>query len=556
MIKAAIYCRVSTDNQEREGTSLQTQLENCVTYCQNKGYDVSYRFSEAYSGLSLERPELDKLRELVRTEAIDVVVCYSLDRLTRDPGHGVIITQELEKHRVTLETVTEDVDNSELGKLISYIRGYASKVEAEKIKERTMRGKRAKAKMGRIVGGNGVGLYGYDYTKVAQDNGGRRTINETEASWVRQMYQWLVNDGLSTTAITYRLRALGAPTKTGKVWIRRTVQAVLTNPAYTGQTYAFTMNKSGKRFDRPQSDWIKIDGVTPAIISQEIFDAAQKQLQVNRTKTVPQTKHEYLLRGHLRCRQCGRAYVGGHSRDRYYRCTGKLKPNIPTAQCGNKTWSANKLEGMVWAELERYLCDRDLIKSELEKQRQDASQLNIYKAELERIERQYKAVDREQHQLLQWALKDFPADQVEAENRRLNKAKGTLKAQKTELEVQLKASQDAVINVPNLERFIEDMQDKLPNLDFEGKRLALDMLGVTVWLDGQTVEVTGTIDPELQVLRCTHHPDVCEGWLLANLALISPWSAVRIHPLPLIVRSSLQLPFPFYLAECNSPGTH
>ncbi len=68
VMKAAIYCRVSTDNQEREGTSLQTQLENCLTYCRNKGYEVAYRFSEAYSGLSLERPELDKLRELVRTE--------------------------------------------------------------------------------------------------------------------------------------------------------------------------------------------------------------------------------------------------------------------------------------------------------------------------------------------------------------------------------------------------------------------------------------------------------------------------------------------------------
>ena len=81
---------------------------------------------------------------------IDVVVCYCLDRLSRDPGHGVIITQELEKHGVKLEAVTEDVDNSELGKLISYIRGYASKVEAEKIRERTMRGKKAKAKQGQI----------------------------------------------------------------------------------------------------------------------------------------------------------------------------------------------------------------------------------------------------------------------------------------------------------------------------------------------------------------------------------------------------------------------
>ena len=219
MMKAAIYCRVSTDNQEREGTSLQTQSENCLTYCQSKGYDVACRFSEAYSGLSLERPELDKLREMVRAEAIEVIVCHSLDRLSRDPTHGVILTQELEKHGVKLEAVTEDVDNSELGKLISYIRGFASKLEAEKIRERTTRGRRARAKEGRMPSGAGGNIYGYDYVRVGQENGGRRVVNETEASWVRDMYSWLVNEGLSTNAIVYRLRAMGASARAAKCGI-------------------------------------------------------------------------------------------------------------------------------------------------------------------------------------------------------------------------------------------------------------------------------------------------------------------------------------------------
>jgi len=514
MIKAAIYCRVSTDNQDREGTSLQTQLENCLTYCQGKGYDASYRFSESYSGLSLERPELDKLRELVRTEAIDVVVCYSLDRLTRDPGHGVIITQELEKHHVTLEAVTEDVDNSELGKLISYIRGYASKVEALKIKERTMRGKRARAKEGRIPGGSGSTIYGYDYIRVSQKNGGRRVINENEAKWVSDMYSWLVNEALSTNAIMYRLRAMNAPSKSGKIWNRRSVQAILTNPAYTGKFYAFTTVKGRKQFTRPQSDWIEIEGVTPAIISQEVFDAAQKQLHVNRTKTMPTTKHEYLLRGRIRCRQCGRAYVGGMNNSglqkngkRYpqwgYRCMGKLRMYSPLERCHNKGWSAKKLEAMVWADLANYLGDKGLINGELERQRQDAGQQSVFEAELERVERQLRAAEREQQQLLQWALKGFPESQVEAENKRINKAKDTLKAQKADLEAQLRASQDAVINIPKLEAFIRDIQDKLPTLDFEGKRLALDMLNITVWLDGENIDVTGAIEPEVQALRCT-----------------------------------------------------
>ena len=74
-----------------------------------------------------------------------------------------------------------------------------------------------------------------------------------------------------------------------------------------------------------------------------------------------------------------------------------------------------------------------------------------------------------------------------------------MKARKAELETQLKASKDAIISVPKLEGFIRDMQDKLPNLNYEGKRLALDMLGITVWLDGENVDITGTIDPEVVV---------------------------------------------------------
>jgi hypothetical protein len=75
-----------------------------------------------------------------------------------------------------------------------------------------------------------------------------------------------------------------------------------------------------------------------------------------------------------------------------------------------------------------------------------------------------------------------------------------LKAQKAELEAQIKASQDAIVNVPKLESFIERMQGRIGMLDFEGKRQVLDMLDITVWLDGQTVDITGVIDPEDAVI--------------------------------------------------------
>lgn len=482
MTTAAVYCRVSTDSQEREGTSLQTQLENCLKYCQDKGYEPAYRYSEAYSGLSLERPELDKLRELVRNGAIDVIVCYSIDRLSRDPTHGVILTQELEKHGVKLETVTETVESSEIGKLIVYIRGFASKLEAEKIKERTGRGKRAAKEAGRIFCGAGKGIYGYDYLKrVKGERQASRVINETEATWVKEIFNWLVTEGLTSNAIVYRLRALSAPTKGGGTWGKSSVQKILRNPAYAGKTNA-----------------------TPAIISQDIYETAQKQLSVNKAKASRNCKHEYLLRGHIRCRHCGQAYCGEPHRGKfYYRCLGRRRISNPNEICRNKVWSADTLEASVWDSLIEYLGDRNLIQSRINSQKEDAGRIAIYEGELDRIERQFKALDREQHQLLQWALKGFPDSQVESENKRINQAKDTLTKQKADYETQLKASQQASVNIPNLERFIKELQDKLPTLDFEGKRLALEWLNITVWINGDNVDITGNIEPERAVCITT-----------------------------------------------------
>ncbi len=491
-MRAAIYCRVSTEDQKREGTSLRTQLEACLKYCRDKGYEVAYRFSEAYSGLTLERPKLNELRELVRASDIDVIVVYCLDRLSRDPTHGVILIQELEKYNVTLEAVTETVDSSELGKLISYIRGFASKLEAEKIRERTLRGKRAKALEGRIPHGGFARLYGCDYDKTVK----KRTTNETEAYWVKQMYAWLVNEGLSTTAITYRLRELNAPTKLSQHWNRNSVLGILKNPAYTGKTYAFTFHQGTNR-RKPQSEWIEIPGATPAIITEEMFKAAQGQLKLNYIRAKRNTKGQYLLKSHVFCRQCGRAYCGHVDRTlRYYRCPGKQRITSPVNPCLNKNWRADKLETIIWEKVRTVLNKPDLIIAEIEKQRDNTDNLGILEVELKQVERQLKSLKHDQEQLLQWALKGFPEDQVIQENKKINDMRRSLQVRKLELEMQIKASQEAVISLPKLECFVELIRQKLTTLDFETKRQVLDMLGIKVWMDGENIEITGTIPVE------------------------------------------------------------
>jgi len=496
-MRAAIYCRVSTEDQEREGTSLQTQLKGCLDYCQDKGYDTGYRFSEAYSGLKLERPKLNELRDLVRSGQIDVIVVYCLDRLSRDPTHGVIVTQELEKHGVKLETVTEDVDNSELGKLITYIRGFASKLEAEKIRERTMRGKRAKAIEGKIPHGGFARLYGYNYDRIEK----KRVVNETESYWVKRIYEWLVSDGLSTNAITYQLRELNAPTKHSQYWNRSSVMAILKNVAYTGKTFAFTTYQ-GKSIRKPQNEWIEIPGATPAIITDEMFQAAQEQLKLNYQKAKRNMKQQYLLRGHVFCQQCGRRFRGHFQRvqrkntvaeTRRYQCAGTQKIVSPVNRCTNKSWKADDLEALVWEQIERVLDNPELIITEVEKQRQDVDKEGVLEAELRQVERQLRALDREQKELLDNALRGFPESLIITENKKINGKRESLKAQKAELETKINASQEAAISLPKLEHFIELLRQKLTMLDFDAKRMALDMLNIKVWLDGNNVELTGVI---------------------------------------------------------------
>jgi len=271
---------------------------------------------------------------------------------------------------------------------------------------------------------------------------------------------------------------------------------ILKNPAYTGKTYAFTFLQGTNR-RKPQSEWIEIPDATPAIITEEMFQAAQKQLELNYKDAKRNMKRQYLLRGHLYCRQCSHAYCGHVDRvTRYYRCPGRQRITAPVNPCLNKNWSADKLEALVWKEIERVLDNPELIISAIEQQRDNANNLSILEPELQQVEKQLKALDREQKQLLQWARKGFPEEQIVAENKHINESRSSLESQKAELERQINASREATVSLPKLEVYIQLVREKLATLDFDMKRLVLEMLNIKVWIDGLGVEITGSIPVE------------------------------------------------------------
>ncbi|MFC1980497.1 hypothetical protein ACFLVS_06665 [Chloroflexota bacterium] len=164
--------------------------------------------------------------------------------------------------------------------------------------------------------------------------------------------------------------------------------------------------------------------------------------------------------------------------------------------CTNKNWRVDKIEDLIWKEIERVLDNPDFIVTAIEKQRDDANNIDTLEPELQMVEKQLMALAREQKQLLQWALKGFPEDTVVAENKRINESRSSLQSKKAELETQIQASCEAAVSLPKLEEYIQLVREKLTDLDFDMKRLALDMLNIKVWVDGPNVEITGTIPVE------------------------------------------------------------
>ena len=519
-MKAAIYCRVSTEDQEREGTSLDSQLKACQDKAQELGYEISEKYTvrETYSGLSLDRPKLDQLRQWVRDKEVDAVVAYTLDRLSRDPVHFIILQEEMERSGVALILVTEDLDNSDLGLLIAHIKGYAAKLEAEKIKERTMRGKRVRALAGKLPANSHAKLYGYSYMPGNGVGEGIRYINEKQATVVRQMYQWLL-EGLSTDAITYRLRELDISTPSGKgYWIRSTVLQILKNPAYCGKTYAFTRTYGMPKYRlklntrrkntgiiwKPREQWIEIPHATPAIISEETFNAAQERLTENRRLATRNKKNEYLLGGHIYCARCGRAFWGApgiKSRNgkRYeypfYQCSGRLKKVTPV-KCYNKQYNARKLEESVWAEVDKVLTHPESVVYYLEHV-QSENDPNILSGELDRlaglIENRQKQKDR--------INKAFQITGDEATFRRdialVTKEIQGLEREYSNLQVQLEQSSQLDLDIEKLESACELVKSNLKSLSFEEKRFALQALKVRVLIDGDIVSMQGWIPPKV-----------------------------------------------------------
>ncbi|WP_158442826.1 recombinase family protein [Pelosinus sp. UFO1] len=346
-----IYARVSTEEQ-KTGYSIDAQLKSAKDRYASMGItDVVNFVDDGYSGEFIERPALDRLRQSIRDKTVSRIMFYDPDRMSRNLTVQLILADEIEKAGIELLFVTGDYDASPEGRLFFSMKGAISAYEKAKIRERTMSGKRAKARKGKLTFNDRALGYDYDYTIC------NYIINEEEAKTVKLIYDIYLSENLGTISLAIKLKAMGIKSKKGKDFSGGTVYRILKNEMYAGTKQAFKIYEKKisqyktQKIARDPSEWIPIE--VPAIVTRDQWERVQERLIENKLLAARKVKHDYLLRGKIICGHCGYAMIGITSNKKnntyhYYSCSSK---NVYKRPCDSRLLRSDEYDELVWDEL-------------------------------------------------------------------------------------------------------------------------------------------------------------------------------------------------------------
>ena len=256
-IRSAFYARVSSEQQAVAHT-IESQLAALSERARTDGTPAppARQFvDDGYSGSTLVRPALDRLRDLAAVGAVDRVYVHSPDRLARNYAYQVLLVDEWHRAGVELVFLNRPLGRSPEDDLLLQVQGIVADYERAKIMERSRRGKKHAAQSGSInVMSNAP--CGYRYVTV-HDGGGHARFEPVpeQARVVQQIFSWIGRDRCSLSEVCRRLQSAGQPTASGRrIWARQAVWHILQNPAYQGQAaYGKTRMMSRTRKTRPRA---------------------------------------------------------------------------------------------------------------------------------------------------------------------------------------------------------------------------------------------------------------------------------------------------------------
>ena len=393
MKMAAIYARVSSE-QQREEHTIASQTAALIEFAKTRSLEVPTEWvfeDEGFSGATLERPGLERVRDLAAEGQIQVVLAHSPDRLSRKYAYQILLIEEFAKHGVETLFVNAPQGTSAEDQLLVQFQGMIAEYERAQILERSRRGKRHRARSGEISVLSGA-PYGYRYIRKTDEELASYQVIDAEAQVVQRVYEMYTVAGLSIGEIARRLNAQGLPTrKHSSRWERSVIWAMLRNPAYRGAASFGKTRVAGRvrvtralrrrgglipsdsvGHERPREEWIEIP--VPALISEESFARAQELLRENKIRSRRRTITPSIVQGLVSCQKCGYAFSRTSTytsarKIHYYKCIGSdswRKLGGPVCDNGRFV-RQDLLDQIVWTEVIRLLEDPTLIQKELDR---------------------------------------------------------------------------------------------------------------------------------------------------------------------------------------------
>jgi len=391
LTKAALYARVSTEEQATEGFSIQAQIEDIETYAKRNNMEIVARYvDEGVSGKNISgRPEMKRLLRDIESDDFSTVIVYKIDRISRKSKDALEIAERCEQANVSLISLKENFDiATPIGKMIFQIMSNFSEFERNSIVDRAKMGMLQRAKQGLFNGGRVLG-----YESINKE----LIVNEEEAHVIRLIFDYAEQD-LGYKAIVSRINTMGYKTKRGADFSTNTIKTILDNPIYVGKIrFDMYQNWAEKHRKGKNEDYILVDGKHEPIITQKQWEHVQ-QIRKKRSIRPAQSNQPYILNGLIRCPKCGYGMVSGSSKGakgkkyRYYVCG--LFHNKGSRACSAHSIRADLAEQQVFEQLKRIASEPYVLKRVIDKINQKRSQakepinneINLLESKLKKVD--------------------------------------------------------------------------------------------------------------------------------------------------------------------------
>lgn len=496
-MRVALYARVSTTRQAQAQT-IEQQLTRLQSYVAQHGWTVEsqhiYR-DDGYSGASLKRPGLDRLRDRVAMADLDMVVITDPDRLARKYVHQVLLLEELQQHGCQVIFMDRPMSQDPHDQLLLQIRGSVAEYERSRIAERMRRGRLMKFQLGQLLPWTKP-PFGYRVDpEHPRDPVGLR-CDPLDAVVVEQMFAWYLEEQATLYSLAKRLTDDGIVTPTGQArWNVATVRGILQNPAYAGTAYTnrtqsvparqrksalLPIGPGESHVARPEADWIAIP--VPPIVTHAVFEQVQEKLARNRQgASRHNTQHEYLLRALVSCGVChlrctARMLPTGYG---YYVCQGRTDA-LRAAQgqrCTARYAPADQLDELVWMDLCEVLTQPEHIATALNRaqggawlpQELQARQANVRGALAQLQTQQQRLLDAYLAQVVE--LPEF-----ERKRQELAQRQASFLVQQRQLETSVERQRELSGVAQGIEAFCAQVREGLRTATFDQRRALVELL--------------------------------------------------------------------------------